>query len=244
MRYILLSEQKKLFQRCGSIAFEGLWNHEQVANIHNALQNVLVMRLGIIHAALPQATAEQCYSVGRDVWRSNTLLKKSVTSESLAELATELFDRRPLRLAYDQYLLPWREMSSRRGVELPLYNQLVQKCETLEATSSIQGILGGVILCLEAPVIVPESEETAVVDEQIVAWPKQAGDGVFFKAQAKIDFTYLQRPHCGSYLMITYCRNDSVYIMQPGDPQVHALKHMGYVFGDRLSDKLHPIVIR
>ena len=43
-------------------------------------------------------------------------------------------------------------------------------------------------------------------------------------------------------LLIGYAQQMSLYIHQEKDPHLHDLKKLGYHFGDRLNDKLHPLI--
>jgi len=46
------------------------------------------------------------------------------------------------------------------------------------------------------------------------------------------------------YLMLVYTHPTAIYYLEEKDPKTHHLKSLGYVFGDRLNDKLNPIVYR
>ncbi|QLH36192.1 MAG: hypothetical protein HWD61_08680 [Parachlamydiaceae bacterium] len=45
-------------------------------------------------------------------------------------------------------------------------------------------------------------------------------------------------------MLLAFADFRTVYILNENDPHTHTLKHLGYVFGDKLSDKLNPIVYR
>jgi hypothetical protein len=53
----------------------------------------------------------------------------------------------------------------------------------------------------------------------------------------------MSTPH-QRYLLIVFANRRAQYVLNANDPHAHALKHKGYVFGDRLREELHPIVIR
>lgn len=48
----------------------------------------------------------------------------------------------------------------------------------------------------------------------------------------------------GPYFLIGYGDKYSQYLYEMRDPNAHFLKSLGYVFGDRLNDSLHPILLR
>lgn len=241
MRYALLPEQKKFFQHHGAIAFEQLWDEQQLTSVCDALDAVLAMRLGSTIPAIKRHSSQQRYLVGRDIWRGSTFLKKTVTNAALADLAAELFDKKPLRLAYDQYLPEWQPSTHYHSAEQSHYSDLLKRRLSLEEVSSVQGVIGGLLICLKTPIMGSESFPEEL---QWMTWPRRSGSGVFFKGSAPLDFRIITQWQGASYLLIVYCRDSSVYIVQNNDPQLHALKYIGYNFGDRLNDKLNPIVIR
>jgi hypothetical protein len=72
--------------------------------------------------------------------------------------------------------------------------------------------------------------------------PTEKGTGIFFSPKLVLDWTAIGK--AGDFLLIVYGQERMIYIMQPKDPYVHALKKEGYVFGDLLTDTTHPIVYR
>lgn len=67
--------------------------------------------------------------------------------------------------------------------------------------------------------------------------PKKQGSGVFFSPFCQLNFP----EHC-HLLMIAYTERTSQYIHEKRDPNLHALKKLGYVFGDRLKNDTHPLL--
>lgn len=233
MKSSVESEHRQYFRKNHRIEFDGLLTPSQVEEINGGLAEALASRL---HVKAPRAffeTAEQTFNAGRDLWRHNDVLKKYATSSRLAEIASELIEYKPLRLAYDQF---YPSLHSNVPLQLSStpYRDLIRQPRSLKEISCVQGILGGLILCLDGDT---ESTTTAL-------FPAKAGSGVFFSAEAVLDFNELfqEKPH--RYWMIVYTHPTSIYLLEEADPQTHELKRAGYVFGDKLSDKLNPIVYR
>lgn len=160
----------------------------------------------------------------RDVWRSGKATRNIVTQKQLAETAYELIEHKPIRLGFDQYF--------------PLHNQeeyarLLQRRITLAEFCCLQGVLCGLMLCVRS------GNDTASAS----VFSHRAGNGIYFNPMYEIDFSPLQSSDA-SYLLIVYVHANSVYIKQDNDPNLHALKHLGYTFGDKLKDNLNPIVYR
>jgi len=106
---------------------------------------------------------------------------------------------------------------------------------TLEDMSCIQGVLCGAIFCLSQPA---EQEELPAS----TLFSTKVGNGVYFSPQMQIPFNELIDREGYTYLMVVYTKASAVYYFQEKDPHVHDFKHWGYNFGDRLSDRLNPLV--
>ncbi len=68
------------------------------------------------------------------------------------------------------------------------------------------------------------------------------GRGIF--TLPNVDISELPLDPNKRYLLIGWAEEKAIYIMQPNDPHTHELKKRGYVFGDRLQEKWHPIINR
>lgn len=68
------------------------------------------------------------------------------------------------------------------------------------------------------------------------------GHGVFFSPAAEL--STLPQEAMGHYFLLAWADPRGQYLFHEGDPYTHELKSHGYVFGDRLQEKSHPIIIR
>lgn len=71
-------------------------------------------------------------------------------------------------------------------------------------------------------------------------FPSKPGSGTFFKASKALDFSYLQPDE--KQLLMIFCFTDSRYKLNPFDPFAHDVKKEGMAFGDKLSEKFHPLI--
>lgn len=204
MRYSLLSEHREILFREGCVEFEELCMPEEVA----------ALRLAIDHATVGATSAMARFDHGFDLWRKEEVVSRIVHRRRLAEVAADLFQSYPLRLAFDQLLLP--------GLFLD------QPPLTLEQISPIGQVVGGLILMIDEP-----------VEEGSLGYPTAVGRGSFVRATTPISLT---AP--GRALLIVYCESRAQYLYNLGAPQLHRLKRLGYVFGDRLREDLHPTLVR
>lgn len=221
MKFAAASEHRDFFRKHQLIEFDDLLNQQQLNTLQSSINTVLANRLKIHASVLEEKKPLELFSAGRDLWRGSDAIKNIVLSKRLAEISSELFEHQPLRIGYDQLFVPGA----------------LNATHTLEELSCLQGIVGGVMLCLIGQEVLPKTASPQIFSDK-------AGSGIFFTAKTTIDFSQLSHHPDQRYLLITYTHATSVYILNERDPNLHYLKQVGYNFGDKLSEKLHPIVFR
>jgi hypothetical protein len=227
MKLATAKEHRDFFQQKGRIEFADLFNKDQLVKWNQALDETFQLR-GI------SSSPENRFINGHDLWRFHAELRRLTLQPQLAVLAAELSGIKPLRLGYTQFFPSYQE-----PIQITkdlIYAHFLSKTMTLEQFSSIQGLVGGAMICLSAGAHSEKLEETI--------FPQQAGHVTFFKPDIQLDLShlYLQPEH--RYYLIVYTHAMAQYIAKPDDPHMHALKHLGYIIYDRLNDKLHPIAYR
>jgi hypothetical protein len=170
------------------------------------------------------------FTLGHDLWRASAPVKKTLLSRRMAGIASELTEKHPLRFGYDT-LLP--------SISKPLigeaYTSFLKTTPTLEEMSCIQGVICGAIICLSC-------SETQNDDVETPLFSSKPGNVVFVSPKWPLPLHDLyERPGC-SYLLVVYAQSQAVYLANHSDPHVHSFRQLGYDFGDRLKDSLHPIV--
>lgn len=234
MKFAVASEHRDYFQKNKYIEFEGLLNAEQLMLLKEGIDAAIGKHLHLPVAKLNRLTSERKFMAGRDPWRLDDHVKKIVTSSQLADIASELIEKKPLRLGYVQYYP--KTPSHDNVITKTAYDGLLAKESSLEDVSCLQGVLCGLMISLSDGPIDAENNTSV--------FPSKAGNGIFIQPSHIINFTELRKKNDQEFLLIVYSEKNAVYIMREGDPQVHALKMLGYVFGDKLSDKLNPILCR
>lgn len=226
MKFAVDSAHRDFYKKNLSIEFEGFFSDDQISKLRENIQKILSQRLAAKKEAWEKASSEQLYMVGRDLWRTDEALRKFVAQSKLVDIAADLIEEQVLRLGYDQYLPPVTEHLNKLDAD-NAYRKLIELQETtLEAASCIQGIYLGIIICLR------ESSPSL--------FPAKVGNVTYFDPKAPIDFSLGN----GEYLLIVLVRPNAVYTFQPNDPHTHALKRLGLVFGDALTDKINPTLKR
>jgi len=246
MKLVTNADHRQFFRKNHLIEFENLMSQSQLEELNQAIKLTLSERVGIRPERVLQEQSEKLFKSGYNLWRDNDHIKKLVLSSHLAEVASDLIEFRPLRLAYDQfYSTTTHQKHVFQQTEPNAYQDLLLQPRSLKEVSSVQGILCGLMICLagekeEQPK--ENTEEESGHKQQIFS--SNPGNGVFFSPEALLDFHTLSQKHPHRYLLITYTHPTSIYFLQDTNPQTHQLKNLGYVFGDKLSDKLNPIVFR
>ncbi|MDJ0651416.1 MAG: hypothetical protein QNJ27_00125 [Simkaniaceae bacterium] len=196
MGFGLAKAHHDFFHKNHFIEFEELLSPKEMDALENAIDAVV--------------TSKDWIHAGHDVWRRAKAIKKVTVHKGLAEIASSLCKKSPLRLAYDQVI---------KG---PLSNDLLNLIEA----SAIQKVVCGLTLQLYPTV----STENPLI-------PKKRGAGVFFSPFCNLDF-----PKNCHLFMIAYTVKMSQYVHETRAPNIHALKKLGYVFGDRLRVDTHPLL--
>jgi hypothetical protein len=232
MRFATAKEHRDYYEKNGYIAFDSLLTSAQLEVLTEGLHKTVEERAMTPALRLRRQFSDVKFAVGRDIWRSHEGAKKIILQKGLAEVASDLFQTHPLRIIYDQFL-PSRGKFPASTKEEESYSQLLGLNASLEEMSAYQGIVGGIIICLKA------LEET-----ENPLFSSKEGLAVFIHPQHVIDFSPLQSTVNGEYLLIVYGQKKTVYIKNERDPHVNHLRNLGYQFGDRLSDNIHPYILR
>ena len=200
MKFSISLDQRNHLHTNGFITFYDLLSEKEV----NSLQ------LGLAESVKnPKQT--------RDLWRSNQLIKQIVCSRRLVNLAFQLIQKKPIRLAFDQYLPEQKENFRDQ-------TQSKWSCSQYFGTDfcfSVSSLVGMLLLSLNS---------------------ENKGEGYFILPSTP--FEKLPLTPNQSYFLICYCDMHSQYLLENKDPETHFLKSIGYVFGDKLNDREHPILLR
>ena len=216
MRFKIDPAHTTFFQQNGFIEFEeALGGQEELLPL---LEGALKKRLTKDPSL---CSAEELYRAGRDLWRTSKEIQKKVFSHPLAEIAAQLFNKKTLLIGFDQLL---------KTTQTPGFPGLV--AAPLHAYSSIQPLAGALLLHLAGDPtpspFIPRTPQHVLALSPTLPIPWE----IFF-----------QTPH-QTFLLIAYASPESLYVHEKKDLHLHALKKMGYGYGDRLRHEHHPIVCR
>jgi hypothetical protein len=237
MKVAIAKEHRDFFQKQGVIEFQDFLSLEQVEAFNQAINQALLSKINVSPEKWRHLSSEQVFINGRDLWRSNEELRKLISQPRLAAIASELIQKKPLRLGYDQ-LFPARHPTSITNAT-SVYGKFIHQTVTLEEISCLTGVLCGLMICLSAP-----DSEKADNEFKPTIFPRQPGYVTFFQPTCSFNLEDLYQYPNQRFYLIVYTQAITHYQLQAKDPHTHALKSLGYVFNDKLSDKLNPIVYR
>jgi hypothetical protein len=218
MRFKVEGPHREFFEKNGFIEFESLLTTEEIAELAAGADKLLEKRLS---SQLEFRSAEELYKVGHDLWRDDPILRKKVTSRALAKLVGDMVKKETLYLAFDQLF--------RTGATPGFPGRLPA---SLNAISCIQPLAGALLLHLSgtsfpSPLLSSRPENVMLLSPKLtIPWE-----------------TFFELPH-QSYLLIAYAAPEARYVLEKKDLHTHALKKLGYVFGDRLQADHNPILFQ
>lgn len=238
MKFAIANDHRKFFQKNGWIEFNDFVSPDQMIVMNEEIDRVLADRLEVSPEKLKTVPSEQLFLKGHDLWRESPKLSKCTLLPRFAEIATELIEKKPLRLGYDQLFPP---LDSINNFQPSLYSAFLNQEAPLESICCLTGLACGLIFALGESSSV---EEDKVKEEANAVFPRTKGHAVFFLPSLTIRWDAIPLEPGQRYYLIVYTYQLSRYSLQPADPHTHWLKQLGYVFNDKLKDRLHPIVYR
>lgn len=211
------------FKKNHHIAFEEILSPAAVDTLNTLLDSALAKRLHTTVEKTAKISAVDLFQAGFDLWREDEKLKKATQKHNLTAIASELFQIDILRIAFDQLIL------TPQAGKAPFAEPM-----TLQDGCCINPLAGALVVQLKDNA--PQIAEFPL--------PSEKGTALFLSPQFLIDWPTLFGTEGLRFLMIGFGREKSLFRADTKDPHAVALKKLGYVFGDRLSNSIHPILIR
>lgn len=244
MKFAVAKEHKDFFYKHGWIEFEKFISPEQLESINAAVDQSLADRLKIPLYKLPHHPSETFFLHGRDLSRSVPELRSFVLQARFAEIASELLEQKPLRLGYDQ-LFPARYSHSDHSFDPKSkkpYKSFIEQTATIEEVSSLEGVLGGLMICLKSEST--QSPTGKIETTGVDVFPSLPGQVIFFSPSTRINWNNFYAHEGHRFYLIVYAQSTTLYQLKARDPHAHYLKQLGYIINEKLTDKLNPIVYR
>ena len=224
MRFALNRDHKDFYAKSGFIEFQKLLSAEAVEALSQEISQVLAARL---HTSKPypfEKNQKEIFLAGFDLWRESPLIKKTLFKTAFSHIASELFQTPFLRVGYDQYI------DTRDGSHPPFHSTC-----SFNSFSCAHPLAGVMILSLSTPIKPSYNPQDCPI-------PSEEGSCIFLSPEIPVSWDLLFSQKDARLLIFTFGVKTTFYRLHKQDPQTHAWKRLGYVFGDLLNDALHPIL--
>lgn len=235
MKLAIAKEHRLFYQKEGLIEFEDFLSAEQLHQFNESIDAALATRLEANPDQLRRFRSDELFLQGRDLSRDNAKLRQLVSNTRFAEVASELVEKKPIRLGYDQFFPAIQLWEPNEKA----YGHFLNQAPTLEQISSLNEIYSGLMLCLSGT-----TKNSLEEKEGIDIFPSKVGHAIYFNPTLNLNLKNYQHHVGHRYLLIVYVSMFSSYRLQEADPHGHALKRLGYILNDKLSDRYHPIIYR
>lgn len=223
MRPIISGEHRYFFSKNGYIEFEEFFTEEKIKTLQQMGMLALGKRLRCLPENLFHCDPDPLFLAGRDLWRDDLQIQKQLLFPTLSMIASSLIQENSLRIGFDHLLVFSGKCP--KDLEKPL---------SLEEISSIYPLRCGCIFYLTPPQISSDPKKFIPV-------VKTAKSVLFFRSNLPIEWSTLYAQSHSVAWIIAFAAEKSHYRLQKSDPCVHALKKLGYGFGDALLQETHPV---
>jgi hypothetical protein len=221
MKYSITKEQLFFFENNLFIEFEELLSKSEVDSLLRGVENAL-------QSSIEKKVPEEIFLHGRDLVHLDEKIRKVLFSPRLGQIARALSMSKTLRFGFDQLYSGPKE------------GEKAQKTfSCLNDESCIRELSCALMICLRGSV-----SEKSHSDSGIDPFPTKPGSGIFFLSSVPCNPMALQYHEGQLFLLLSWAKERALYVFEPRDPHTHKLKKSGHVFGDRLTAKYHPIIVR
>lgn len=222
MKFTLDKASFEAFNKDKWVELEGFYTPERIQEINGVIDRLI--------AEKKLERKEDIMASSHDLFRKIDGYSRLLQLPWLADIVYELASEKPLRLAYDQ--LYQAGMSS---FDQSRESEFFNGTKILSEVSSMNEIVLGVMIALKV---------SEGVSEEALPFSQEAGRIAVISPEIEIPFDMLKTRLADRYLLLVFSTKRAQYLYNPKDPQNHLLKHLGYVYGDKLKDTLHPIILR
>jgi hypothetical protein len=220
MKFTLAQEHIDHFNRTGMIEFYDLFSEQECEDILTKAENALIKRINPTPSnPLSISSNESLFYYGKNIWKEGVDIKKICAKKQLGETAYHLLRKKPIKLAYDQYI--------RTGT---LQDCPFKEDGTIQEISSIRPTLGALLILLT-----PNQLQAPQI-----GLPQKAGNALFVSSNVILPLQSLFAETNTSVLMIAFTAGTALYCLEQRDPHTHSLKKAGIVFGDKAGEDLCP----
>jgi hypothetical protein len=232
MRPAITRDHQQFFSQNGWIAFEDVLSSDRVGQMLQTLLSAEARRLHTTPLRLSEHTPIDLFQAGTDLWRTDQEVRSIASDMGWAKLLSELLDQRVLRLAGDQLWL-WRP--GRWSPQFVPFAQQALPWMSLSQIVSCDGLLAGIFFSLEGG-------SPGSVKPQLPLNPLgPVGGAVVVRADLPLSLQMFQGLSKATYCVLVGGKQCQ-YRPAPLDPAPHRMKSFGYIPGQPLTERSHPLL--
>ena len=240
MRYDLPPKLVSFYKDKGFIELENLLSEEELHEISRECDSLLKSNLKNKHYALSEATLKTTFQEGWNLHEGNSLLEKFITQKKFIEIVSQLTGLHKIKVGFTQVFRTFDKTQNDSEESLP---PLFYHYTSLNDVSCLQGIEIGCMVHLVSERAI--SQDPLVDIEQakgiLHPLPMHPKSITFFSPKHPFSLDPLPDFSHQLYLLITFGRDNMVYVDQKNDPHTHRWKKEGLVFGDVIPGKIHVV---
>jgi len=240
MRYDLPPKLVSFYKDKGFIELENLLSEEELHEISRECDSLLKSNLKNKHYALSEATLKTTFQEGWNLHEGNSLLEKFITQKKFIEIVSQLTGLHKIKVGFTQVFRTFDKTQNDSEESLP---PLFYHYTSLNDVSCLQGIEIGCMVHLVSERAI--SQDPLVDIEQakgiLHPLPMHPKSITFFSPKHPFSLDPLPDFSHQLYLLITFGRDNMVYVDQKNDPHTHRWKKEGLVFGDVVPGKIHVV---
>ena len=240
MRYDLPPKLVSFYKDKGFIELENLLSEEELHEISRECDSLLKSNLKNKHYALSEATLKTTFPEGWNLHEGSSLLEKFITQKKCLEIVSQLTGLHKIKVGFTQVFRTFDKTQNDSEESLP---PLFYHYTSLNDVSCLQGMEIGCMVHLVSERAI--SQDPLVDIEQakgiLHPLPMHPKSITFFSPKHPFSLDPLPDFSHQLYLLITFGRDNMVYVDQKNDPHTHRWKKEGLVFGDVIPGKIHVV---
>jgi hypothetical protein len=240
MRYDLPPKLVSFYKDKGFIELENLLSEEELHEISRECDSLLKLKLKQKHQALSETTLKTTFQEGWNLHEESALLEKFITQRKFLEIVSQLSGLHKIKLGFTQIFRTFDKTQNESDETLP---PLFYHYTSLDDVSCFQGLEIGCMIHLVSERAI--SQDPLVDIEQakgiLHPLPMHPKSITFFSSKYPFSLDPLPDFSHQLYLLVTFGRDNLVYVDQPKDPHTHEMKKQGFVYGDVLPGKIHVV---
>ncbi|MFZ4673996.1 MAG: hypothetical protein ACOYL1_06615 [Chlamydiia bacterium] len=240
MRYDLPPKLVFFYKDEGFIELENLLSEEELLEISRECDHLLKHKLKAQNGNLATVTLKTTFQEGWNLHQESSILQKFITQKKFLEIVGQLTGLHKLKLGFTQIFRTFDKTQNESDETLP---PLFYHHTSLNDVTCLQGLEIGCMIHLVSERAISQDPLVDIEHSKgiIHPLPMHPRSITFFNAKSPFSLDPLPDFSHQLYLLITFGRDNMVYVDQPNDPHTHNLKKQGLVFGDVLPGQIYVI---